>query len=142
MPNIGAALKDEISRVARKVQKPSITPLQRASAAHRREIAQLKRDILALQKEVARLRKGQSGSTVATPKDESASTQRFQARGLKSLRARLDLGASDFGKLIGVSGQTIYNWEAEKASPRRAQLHALAAIRGIGKKEAQARLNS
>ena len=140
MPNIGAALKEEISRLSRKVQKQSVTSLQRASTAHRKELSRLKRDVLALQKEVARLRKGYPGSSSIAPDEGSAATQRFQARGLKSLRARLDLGASDFGKLIGVSGQTIYNWESEKALPRRAQLNALAAIRRIGKKEARARL--
>ena len=42
--------------------------------------------------------------------------------------------------LLGVSAQTVYNWEAKKATPRAAQLEAIAALRGIGKREAQSRL--
>jgi DNA-binding transcriptional regulator YiaG len=42
--------------------------------------------------------------------------------------------------LVGVSGLTIYNWEQEKARPRKAQLAALVAVRGIGKKEALLKL--
>lgn len=102
----------------------------------------MKRDVLALRKEVVSLRKGRPVPLAAAPDADAGSPQRFQVRGLKSLRARLELGASEFGKLVGVSGQTIYNWESEKATPRRAQLIALAAIRGIGKKEARARLDA
>lgn len=38
------------------------------------------------------------------------------------------------------SGQSIYNWEHVKTSPRKEQLIALGSIRGIGKVEARARL--
>ena len=33
-----------------------------------------------------------------------------------------------------------YNWEQDKSRPRQAQLDGLAAVRGIGKREALARL--
>ena len=46
------------------------------------------------------------------------------------------LSAADFGKLLGVSAQSIYNWERESAYPRVEQIARLAAIRGIGKREA------
>jgi len=38
------------------------------------------------------------------------------------------------------AGVTIYNWEHEKARPRKAQLAALVAVRGIGKREALKKL--
>jgi transcriptional regulator with XRE-family HTH domain len=44
------------------------------------------------------------------------------------------------GRLLGVSAQTIYNWEHEVARPRTEQLGKLAALRGIGKREAGERL--
>jgi DNA-binding XRE family transcriptional regulator len=65
---------------------------------------------------------------------------RFSAKGLQSHRSRLGLSASEFGKLLGVSAQTIYNWEHEAARPRDEQLGKLAGLRGIGKREAVARL--
>lgn len=67
---------------------------------------------------------------------------RFVAGGLKSLRSRLGLSASDFGRLIGASGQSVYNWEAGKAVPRSSQQAALASIRGLGKREAARRLDA
>jgi len=145
MPNIGVVLKDEITRLAKKVLKTQIGPLQASSAMHRRHIAAMKRQIAALEKEVARLRKG--GGTGRAPA-AAASTDgdeqplRFQAKGLRSLRARLGLSAEDFGKLAGVSGQSVYNWEAEKTVPRRAQLQSLSQLRGIGKREVQKLLDA
>jgi len=56
------------------------------------------------------------------------------------MRSRLDLSAADFGRLLNVGAQTIYNWETEKTKPRPAQLPAIAALRKIGKREARARL--
>jgi len=40
----------------------------------------------------------------------------------------------------GVSGLSIYNWEKGKAKPRKEQVATLAALRGITKREAAARL--
>ena len=66
---------------------------------------------------------------------------RFVAKGLRSQRSRLGLSADGFGKLVGVSAQSIYNWERGTAYPRAQQLARIAALRGIGKREADARLN-
>jgi hypothetical protein len=41
---------------------------------------------------------------------------------------------------MGVSGQSIYKWETGKATPRAAQLKAIAATRTLGKREVAARL--
>jgi transcriptional regulator with XRE-family HTH domain len=42
--------------------------------------------------------------------------------------------------LLGVSGQSIYKWEAGKARPRASQLPAIAKMREMGKREVAARL--
>ena len=55
-------------------------------------------------------------------------------------RSRLGLSAIDFGKLLGVSAQTIYNWEQETTRPRGEQLDKLATLRGLGKRTASERL--
>ena len=65
---------------------------------------------------------------------------RFTAKGLRSQRKRLGLSAANYGKLIGVTGQTIYSWEGETSRPRKQQFAPIAALRHIGKREALARL--
>jgi DNA-binding transcriptional regulator YiaG len=66
---------------------------------------------------------------------------RYSAKGLQSQRRRLGFSAADYGKLMGVSAQSIYNWEQGQAIPRGEQLAKLAALREIGKREARARLD-
>ena len=65
---------------------------------------------------------------------------RFSAKGMASNRRRLGLSAADFGLLLGTTGQSVYQWEAGKSKPRTKSLGAVAALRGIGKKEVAARL--
>jgi DNA-binding transcriptional regulator YiaG len=67
---------------------------------------------------------------------------RFVAKGLVSLRKRLGLSAADLARLLGVSTQSVYNWEHKKASPRKVQVTAIAALRSVSKKEAHERLNA
>ena len=136
MSSLGSVLKTEITRLARKEIRAQIDPLRKASSTYRSEIAALKRDVAGLQRQVKAL--GRTGKAAQPTTDESPT--RFSARGLKSLRARLGLSAADFGKLAGVSGQSIYNWELGKAVPRKSQLDALTGLRALGKREALARL--
>ena len=75
-----------------------------------------------------------------TAPDSGSKRTRFSAKGLKAHRERLGLSADNYGKLIGASGLSIYNWEQEKARPRESSIAALASIRGIGKREAARRL--
>jgi len=65
---------------------------------------------------------------------------RFVAKGLRSMRARLGVSMKDLAKLVGVSEQSVYNWEHKRAVPREPQLARIAALRGKGKRDAQALL--
>jgi DNA-binding transcriptional regulator YiaG len=65
---------------------------------------------------------------------------RFVAKGLVSLRKRLGLSAADLARLVGVSMQSVYNWEHKKATPRKEQVSAIGALRSLGKREAHQRL--
>lgn len=138
MTNFSSVLKTEIARVARKEIKAAADPLRKANANHRREIVKLKRQIVVLQKALRLLSK--SPRAGAPLNEKTTPNMRFGARGLKSLRTRLGLSAADFGRLVGASGQSIYNWEAGKAVPRASQQAALASVRGLGKRAAAKRL--
>jgi predicted transcriptional regulator len=65
---------------------------------------------------------------------------RFVAKGLRSLRTRLGLSAKHLSLLIGVSEQSVYNWETRKATPRKEQLAAIIGMRDLGKRKAERRL--
>ncbi len=141
MTTLANALKDEIRRLARKEVKTQTAGTAKAVARYRREIARLKRDQRDLERKFSHL-EGQIGKTAAAPSEDLNGEQRFSARSAKSQRRRTGLSAADYAKLVGVSPLTIYNWEQGKSRPRREQFAALVALRGIGKREAQARLST
>jgi DNA-binding transcriptional regulator YiaG len=64
------------------------------------------------------------------------------AKGLRSLRTRLALSAKQLALLLGVSEQSVYNWDTKKATPRKEQLAAIIGVRNLGKREAQQRLDA
>lgn len=140
MPNINAMLKSEITRVARKEIRGDIAGLRKASAGFRRDIAALKRQMTDLQRLMSAMGRTSKRAHPATS-DEPIKV-RFSAKGLKTHRAKLGLSAGDYGRLAGVSAQSIYNYEAGKASPRQSQIAALADVRALGKREAMTRLSS
>ena len=141
MPNIAAVLKDEIARIARKEARAQTAEFKKASAQYRANIAALRRRIDELERQLKRASKGTSRAPAAADEDEEQATaRRFSATRLAAQRRKLGLSAADFAALIGVSGQSVYKWEHGEARPRARQLEAIAALRGIGKREAAARL--
>lgn len=140
MPNLNALLKSEITRLARKEVRGEVVALRKASAGFRRDIAALKRQMSDLQRLVSSMNR--SSGRARPAESEEPTKARFSAKGLKTHRAKLGLSAGDYGRLAGVSAQSIYNYEAGKASPRTSQIAALAGVRALGKREAMTRLSS
>jgi DNA-binding transcriptional regulator YiaG len=138
MPNVASILKDEIVRLARKELRHETAGLKKASAQYRSDIAALKRRVVELEKQLSRAEGKAPSKGTAEPAPEQASTVRFSAKGLATQRQRLGLSAAEVGGLLGVSAQSIYNWEAGKTRPRQQQLVALASLRGMGKRQAKA----
>ena len=141
MPNIAAVLKEEICRLARREVKAQVGKTQKAAVQYRKDIAKLKRQLSGQEKELKRLkREMQEHGNEPPATEEPLEGIRFSSRSVKAQRQRLGLSAADYGRLIGVSGLTIYNWEHDKARPRKVQLAVLVAVRGIGKREALKKL--
>lgn len=142
MPNIAVVLKGEIARIARKEVRAETEEFRKASAQYRTHIAALRRRIEELERQVKRVGKTAGRATPATADDaaESGTARRFSPTRLAAQRRKLGLSAADFATLIGVSGQSVYKWEHAEARPRARQLEAIAALRGIGKREAAERL--
>ena len=141
MANIMSVLKSEITRLARKEARQVVAPVKKASANYRGLIAGLRKQLDALQNEVAALRR-------VAPKADKAvlAKQAPEGRfwitgpGVKALRKRLGLTQALFGKLAGVSVPTVIKWEGAKGkAPIRlkAAIARLQAIRKMGKKQAE-----
>ena len=117
MSKLIATLKDLVSRVARKEIKAQTATVRRAAIQHRRDIARLKEQTLALGKKLGSV-------TPIAEKSHSYSKPavlegvRFGVRSVKAQRRRLKFSAQEFGDLLGVTAQTVYNWEQGKVRPR------------------------
>jgi DNA-binding transcriptional regulator YiaG len=142
MPNIASVLKEEIVRLARKEVRSETEGLKKAVAQFRSDIAGLKRRVGALDRQVAQAEKKSSRKAAPQPDGEVTTRARFSAKGLTTQRQKLGFSAADMGALLGVSAQTIYNWEAGKSKPRQTQLAAIFAMRGVGKRQAKAQLET
>jgi len=159
MANLASVLKEEIGRLARREIRQQTAGTTKTMAQCERDIAALKRQLDNLQRKLSSLRtQGASEQTVgknttskkaatkkkaakaASDSGKQSARARFSAKGLKAHRERLGLSADSYGKLIGVSGLSIYNWEQGKARPRESSIAALMTIRGIGKRKAVQRL--
>lgn len=142
MPNIAAVLKTEIARIARKEVRSQTEEIRKSSAQYRSHIAALRKRIDELERQLKRVGKsaGRRAPAAAAESDDEGTSRRFSATRLAAQRRKLGLSAADFATLLGVSGQSVYKWEHGESRPRARQLEAIAAVRGIGKREAAARL--
>jgi len=140
MSSIMKELKNEISRLARREINKELAPVKRVNAAQRGLIADLRRQITALQRELGGLRKAVPavGAPVAAKPDEPGKRFWITARGVRKLRGRLGLTQAQFGKLAGVSGQTIVNWEGSKGKidvRKKVTIAKLQELRKMGKRD-------
>jgi DNA-binding transcriptional regulator YiaG len=142
MPNVASVLKSEISRVARKEVRGETVPLKKAVSAYRSEIAALKRRAESLEQALKRLSKVHVPAPKTDAVVEEPGKFRFSAKSLASQRRRLGLSSVQCGLLLGASDQSVHNWEHGKTRPLARHLPAIAALRGMSKKDAAARLES
>ena len=143
MPNLATVLKAEISRLARRELRGELDALRKTAAAQRTEISALKRQVSALDKLSRFQAKVMRQLTTPEAPDQSTAKERalrFSASGLAKQRARLELSAEQFGRLLRTSGQSIYAWEQGRTVPKASNLRAIAELRGLGKRAVWAKL--
>jgi transcriptional regulator with XRE-family HTH domain len=140
MPNIASVMREEITRLSRRASRKDLDAVKKISAQHRRHIAAMKRDIAQLARAFSALSRKLPAAAVPAANGSDGKQVRFVAKGLRSHRERLGLSADQLAKLVGVSAQSVYNWEHGITRPREAQLGALATLRRLGKRDVRARL--
>ncbi|MEM6391342.1 MAG: helix-turn-helix transcriptional regulator [Planctomycetota bacterium] len=143
MPDIKSVLNEEIRRLARKEIKAHFASVKDTSKSQKAEISELKKTVRTLEKQVERLSKQKPVSIAASASasDDDDKQTRFSPVWLKKHREKLGISAADYAKLVGSSALSIYKWEKGESNPRRAQREALAAVRGLGIREVQQRLD-
>jgi len=141
MPNVATVLRDEIVRLARKELRQQVGPIKKANVDLRGKVSALKKEVADLQRMVRHLESRQNKRLGMDQKQTADKQIRFSPKWVKADRERLGLSAKDYGALVGVSNVTIHSWESGKSRPKADRLAAWAEVRGIGKREAQRRLD-
>jgi len=142
MPNFANALRDEVTRLAKKANKAELQSLRKATSEYRHQIAGLKRELASVQRVLRKLSRGGAAKPVEAEDTADTPRLRFSAKGLTKKRQQLGISAADMGKLIGVSALSVYKWESGQTRPRQKQLPAIAAVRSMGKREAATKLEA
>ena len=145
MPDVARVLREEVQRLAKRQVKAGLTPLKRDTVRLKKQVAELRHELATLTR-TSRELLARVTAVVATKETEvateRAATLRPTSKSLVRLRRRLDLTQVEFGKLLGVSGQAVLNWEGKgsRVRMRSANLAPLAGIQTMGKREARRRL--
>ncbi len=141
MSNLQSVLSQEIKRLARREVRSELAATKRTVVQHRREIAELKRRNTALERTMSYLQSREGKRLKARPSQaEPPPGTRYSVRSLKSQRRRSGLSQEDYASLVGVSSSTIYNWESGSTKPSDKHLATLVSLRGLGKREAERRM--
>jgi DNA-binding XRE family transcriptional regulator len=138
-------LQSEIARLARKEIKKELEPVKRVNAAQRGLIANLRRDLAALQKEVNQLRKAVPEEAIPVVEDDGRQGFWITGKGIASLRKRLGLTQAELASLAEVSTQSVVKWEKiEGKIPFRQEKTAakMKLIRSMGKTDAREALGA
>jgi DNA-binding transcriptional regulator YiaG len=149
MPNIAAAFKAEMIRIARKEARVQTEPLRAANAALKREVSALRVQLKAVEKAATTLPRKpkaapivQSVKSIITDPVRPGRRARFSPNLVRTRRERLGLSAEAMASLLGVTGQSVRNWEAGSTEPRDAQRESLAALAALGKRKVKALLEA
>ncbi|MBI2425683.1 MAG: helix-turn-helix domain-containing protein [Candidatus Hydrogenedentes bacterium] len=139
MANFNKLFHEEVRRLARKEVKEAVAALKSENTRLRKTLSQVKQRLDELER--THRRKSGNGSVNGAASSDAASESRPRITGktVRLLRERLKLTQAEFGKLLGVSGQSVYQWERRdgKLRLRHATIRAYLAAKQLGVREAR-----
>jgi DNA-binding transcriptional regulator YiaG len=140
-------MKDAIRRIARKEIRAVTAGLKKDQTAFRKAMADLRRQTKEHRSDIRQLlsvaKKQVKMATMAPAADEGSKTW-VTAKGIRAMRKKLKLSQAQFGKLVGVSGNTVFKWEhgSGPLKLRSRTRRAFLAVRGLGIREVRLRLDA
>jgi DNA-binding transcriptional regulator YiaG len=145
MANVVKILKMEIARISKREAKSATQAIGKSSTWLRKVVADLKKRVVLLEKENRRLTATMKKCQVEQPQkvDQGEGKKaQFSSRGIHSLRKKLRLSQSDFGKLVGTTTHAVYLWEkkAGALNLRDKTKAAILSVRGLSATGAKEKL--
>lgn len=140
MSNLASLLKSEISRLARREVTSATEPLRVQITKLRKEVFGLKRQLAEMERASKRAEQATEVVEAVQGVDQDSKQRRFSAKRLKAFRDKSGLSAPELALLLGVSSQSIYNWEGGSVRPSDDTIVAIARLKESGKRNLRAAL--
>jgi DNA-binding transcriptional regulator YiaG len=146
VPNLAKVLQEEIRRITRRETRDELARLHQEHVALRRRVAALSKQVALLERAAGRAPAAQG----VTPEADTAlagmpaTPGRISGKAVRRLREKLGLTQAEFGRLVGVSGQSVYQWERHEGQLqlRSSTRQALTEVRALGTREVRARIKA
>ena len=131
---IQALAREEVHDVVRPL-KEKVAELSKIGTAHNLAVSELG-------KILSRLDAGPQtrGAQPRREKADGAGGAGMRPKSIRTLRDRLGLGRREFGRLAGVSRNTIFLWESGQVSPKEESEKAIVGLQGLDGEAARRRL--
>lgn len=136
MLNIQKAMHEMVVRIARREANVKIRPLEKKIKELKFAGRLMQRTIDSQQKEIAALaKKVTPRSEIQALPSEALEKSRLSPKLITVLRKKLKLSRNLFGKLLGVSGHTVFTWEYGRSKPRPVTRDKIISLRSLGKRK-------
>ena len=134
MSKLDVVLREEIRRLARREFKAFAEPLLASNKRLREEVRALRSELATRTVKAKRaVRVERVQQALAAEGDQPK--RRWSGPRLRAWREKNALSGVKVAALLGVSSQTLYNWEMQKSKPDAAALAALAGLRSLRKRD-------
>ena len=138
MGKMETAIRDEVSRLARREVRKAVGSLLKERTRLKGQIADLNKAVQALQKQIVPLVKDQrSRRSTLRATEAEMNAARFSPTLIKKLRKRLGLSQEELGILVDVTLSAVAAWEQDRSRPNADRRSAIIALRKLGKREVQ-----
>ncbi len=111
------------------------------------EVKRIARQLERMEKRLAALEAGGVNPVAKAVRPRTGSRRkvdkrklRFSSTSLRNLRKKLGVTQGELSKLLKVSSNSVWQWEAGRAKPRAGTLELIRKLRSLGKREAKKRL--
>jgi DNA-binding transcriptional regulator YiaG len=137
MPPFAECFKHEVTRLSRKTLKKDVAALLAAQRDLRRTLSALRQVVRGVENRLARLEQDGTPVAAAAAQADTGTKIRPTAKMVRGLRTRWGLTQEKMAKVLGVSPNTIYGWEAKQGrlGLRKRVMARLLEVRGLGKRK-------
>ncbi len=136
MSNLNLVFRKEVSRIVSRETRGVVDPLVAKVLALKKEIAEQKQMLKVLVENAGLQSKIVSVKDKIKPLPEEAlGNVRIGGGLIKKMRSKLKMSRVILAKMLGVSQNSVYQWESGKVRPRKQVIARLVALRNMGKKD-------